>query len=407
MIKLSPCLKRMFTSRQGNVSIVFALASPLVIGSAALSVETSYWYYKHHQLQAAADNAAKAAGHELRNGSSPDVVKAAALYAAGLNGYDNSIGTINVAPPTSGPYANVNSAVQVTLTQTQQRFFTQVFSKAPVVAEANATANWQTTADACILALNPSAAQAAYFNGSANLTLNGCVVMSDSGAANGVFVWGAASLTASCIVSAGGVQTKTGGINDTGCVKPEIDAPPAPDPYKNLAWPTTVFNTPCVNASGNNYSPGIHYCSLDIGPNDINLPAGQYMFDSVTGHGNGSLTGSGVTLFTGSGGVDINGKTTLDLSGPTSGADQGIVFFGSRSASAAVSVNGTNSSLITGALYFPNQQVNYQGNFSGVNGCTQIVADTVVFTGNATFNVNCGTNGPPPVTATTSVTLVG
>jgi hypothetical protein len=175
-----------------------------------------------------------------------------------------------------------------------------------------------------------------------------------------------------------------------------------------------VANQPCINASGNNYSPGIHYCSMDIGNANINLTAGQYVVDSVTGHGHGSLNGDGVTLFTNGGNVDINGQTTLNLSAPSSGTYQGILFYGSRSVSAGScpgplcnTFNGTASSLLTGALYFPTQAVDYQGNFSGVNGCTQIVADLVTFSGNTTFNVNCGTDGPPPVTATTSVTLVG
>ncbi len=47
--------------------------------------------------------------------------------------------------------------------------------------------------------------------------------------------------------------------------------------------------------------------------------------------------------------------------------------------------NGTASSKLTGTIYFASWIVNYLGNFSGVNGCTQVVAATVRWSGNTTF----------------------
>ena len=406
MTSMFSCLKRMLTSRLGNVSLIFALASPLVIGSAALSVETSYWYYKQHQLQAAADNAAYAGSLENRDGSTSTVINTAALNVASQNGFNPNLGTITVGTPTTGNYANNPAAVQVVLTQQAPRFFTQMFSSSPVIITTNATAVFQNASNACILALDPAAQQAAYFSGSSSLTLNGCVVMSDSDAANGVYVWGAASLTASCVVSAGGVQQK-GGIDDTGCAAPMTDVPPAPDPFKNIPEPAT--NGPCLTASGSTIYPG-HYCSgLDL-KNVATLEPGTYVVDGgISAHGNGTVTGNGVTFFlTDSSGVSINGNTTLNLSAPTSGTYSGILFFGSREVSGVTNTfNGTASSVMTGATYFPTQNVTYLGNFSGANGCTQIVADTVSFSGNTNFSVNCSAYGMSPIPVLASVKLVG
>jgi len=53
---------------------------------------------------------------------------------------------------------------------------------------------------------------------------------------------------------------------------------------------------------------------------------------------------------------------------------------------------------MTGALYFPSQQVEFLGNFSGNNGCMRIVARTIDFTGSSTLNSDCtaaGINGMP------------
>lgn len=406
MMRIFRLLAQVLRSRKGNVAVIFALTMPVVIGSAALSVETSYWYYKQHQLQAAADNAAYAGSLENRNGSSSDVIAAAALNVASQNTFDPSLGTITVGTPTTGAYANNPAATQVTLTQQGTRFFTQLFSNAPVIIKANATAMYVNAQDACILALDPSAAQAAYFSGSSALTLNGCVVMSDSNAANGVYVWGAASLTAQCVVSAGGVQQK-GGITDTGCATPMTDVQPAHDPYAGLAWPTALANSTCQTTPSSGTIPPGHYCSLDIKNNLTLQTGGQYVFDSITGHGSGSLTGSGVTIFTGSGGIDINGNTTLNLSAPTTGPYAGILFFGDRSASGVTNTfNGTASSVMTGALYFASQSVNYNGNFSGANGCTYVVADTVWFSGNTSMSENCTNYGMAPIPVMASVKLV-
>jgi hypothetical protein len=61
---------------------------------------------------------------------------------------------------------------------------------------------------------------------------------------------------------------------------------------------------------------------------------------------------------------------------------------------------------MTGALYFPTQQVQMTGNFSGVNGCQQIVSDTIDYSGNAKFAANCAAQGMSPVTIPGGVSVV-
>lgn len=408
-MSLMTCLRRMRASRLGNVSIIFALASPIVIGSAALSVETSYWYFKKHQLQAAADDAAYAAAMELRNGSSQAAVTSAAQTAAGQNGYNSATGAIAVqTPPSSGPYAGVGSAVTVTLSQPLQRFFTQVFSNTPVVETASATANYQTSADACVLALDQSASKGAYFSGSSQLTLTGCVVMSDSFSSSSVYVWGASSLTASCVISSGGVQTKSGGLNDTGCSQPMTDVPPAPDPFPSLPAPPVA--SACASGSGGTLQPGTYCGGLSL-KGDVTLQPGVYVINGGTLdiNGNANITGSGVTFYlTGGATVQMNGNATVNLSAPTSGTYSGILFYGDRSDTGlSETFNGTASSSMTGTIYFPTDNVTYQGDFAGAQGCTYIVADTVSWSGNTGFNLNCTQYGMAPIPALSAVKLVG
>jgi hypothetical protein len=93
---------------------------------------------------------------------------------------------------------------------------------------------------------------------------------------------------------------------------------------------------------------------------------------------NANISGTGVTIYIKAGtNVSINGNATMNLSAPTSGTYSGMLFFGDRTGTGGVSMNGTAASKLTGAVYFANQDVNYLGNFSGNGDCTQVVGKTV------------------------------
>jgi hypothetical protein len=149
-----------------------------------------------------------------------------------------------------------------------------------------------------------------------------------------------------------------------------------------------------MNLSGNvNLNPGTYYVSGDI---KINA--------------NANISGSGVTIYlAGSSSITINGNATVNLSAPTTGTYSGILFYGDPTNTASVSnkFNGTAASKLTGALYFPTQDVSYLGNFSGTSGCMQIVAKTVQWTGNTSMSVNCSSYGMKNLPVSSVVKLTG
>ena len=57
-MRLLPFLVRFAADRRGATAIVFVLALPIIIGMTGLGVESGYWYFKHRELQTAADVAA-------------------------------------------------------------------------------------------------------------------------------------------------------------------------------------------------------------------------------------------------------------------------------------------------------------------------------------------------------------
>jgi hypothetical protein len=83
----------------------------------------------------------------------------------------------------------------------------------------------------------------------------------------------------------------------------------------------------------------------------------------------------------------------VSISAPGSGAMQGLAFFQDRNApmSGSNSFTGGATQNISGAIYFPSQNLTLAGGTttSGGVACSQLVALTFTFTGNSNFNSNC------------------
>ncbi|TIR85148.1 MAG: hypothetical protein E5X21_09080 [Mesorhizobium sp.] len=400
--------RRLRRGESGNVATIFALTLPIVVGGAGLGVETSYWYYSSLKLQATADAAAYAGALEKIQGSD---TATAATQSATDNGLGN--GTITVhTPPTSGPNT-AKKAVEVILNQNLDRMFTSIFTQTKVPEQARAVALITDASKACVLALNKSASQAALFSGSTSVKLTGCSVMSNSSAADAIKVQGSAGLQADCLISVGGVS-----LNNpvtTTCKSPITQALPASDPFSSLPAPSTSGSCQNVNSgkSTQTIQPGTYCNGMNLNGN-VALSSGTYVVQGNLKINAGAVITcaapctNGVTIYmTGSNTISMNGNATVTLSAPTSGTYSGVLFYGDRTGNAAQSTfNGTATSSLTGAIYFPKQQVNYLGNFSGANGCTQVVADTIQWSGNSTINQNCSSLGLQDIPAAPSVAIV-
>ncbi|TIT00781.1 MAG: hypothetical protein E5W87_18150 [Mesorhizobium sp.] len=389
----------------GNVAIIFALSLPIVVGGAGLGVETSYWYYSSLKLQAVADAAAYAGALEKVSGSDKPAIVSAATLSAASNGFAASTGIIEVfTPPSSGPNV-AKKAVEVIVHQNLDRFFTSIFTQNEVGAQARAVALITDASKACVLALNPSASKAALFSGSSTTKLTGCSVMSNSIAADAIKLQGSASLDVDCLISAGGLSLAN--PVKTVCTSLITQALPAADPFADLPAPPAT--NPCQNGNQSTLQPGTYCRGLSLS-GSVTLSPGVYVIQGgdFKANSNANISGEGVIIYlAGSSGVTMNGTATVKLSAPTSGTYSGVLFYADRANLAGSNTfNGTADSLLTGALYFPTQAVNYLGNFSGKNGCTQVVGSTVQWSGNTSINQDCTSLGMREIPATQSVRLV-
>ncbi|WP_352720543.1 pilus assembly protein TadG-related protein [Mesorhizobium sp. M0306] len=404
MGRMVRCLRR-GVGTSGNVATIFALSLPIVVGAAGLGIETSYWYFSSLKLQAVADAAAYAGALEKVSGSDKPTIVSAATLSATTNGWDPSTGTIEIfTPPSSGPNV-AQKAVEVIVHQTLDRFFTSIFTQNAIGARARAVAFITDASKACALSLNRSAPRAALFSGSSTIKMTGCSVMSNSIAADAIKLQGSANLQADCLISAGGVS-----LNNpvtTVCASPITQALPAGDPFADLPAPPAT--TPCQNSKLSTLNPGTYCSGLSLSGN-VALAPGVYVIQGgdFKANANANVSGDGVIIYlAGSAGVSMNGNATIKLSAPTSGTYSGVLFYGDRdNLTGSNTFNGTADSLLTGALYFPTQDVNYLGNFSGKGGCTQVVAGTLQWSGNTSISQDCTSLGMRNIPATQSIRLV-
>ena len=154
----------LFRQRRGSVALIFGLASPAIIGTAALGVEVGIWYLDQARMQEVADSAAMAGARELAAGTG--MVSAAVTRSGTLNNCTSGSGCSLGTPTTfttSG--SSTTNGVQVTASMTVTPLLAGLF----VPTNANGSITIAATAKAA-------------FTQSASGGSTGCVLGLDSGA---------------------------------------------------------------------------------------------------------------------------------------------------------------------------------------------------------------------------------
>jgi hypothetical protein len=391
-----------------------AVLTPLLIGFAGLTTDVGLWLFAHQTMQSAADSGAVSAGtaYAVANANNLTIqASAVTSYYGFVNGVNGVTVTVN-RPPQSGSHQGSSNAVEVIVQQPQARYLSKLWGSGQVNVQARAVA-LASGGLACVLALDATAPGAITAQGSTNVNLNACSLFSDSNSSTSIADGGSATVSA---FSVGAVGLVSGASSMTTTFGVTTGDAPLPDPYASVSFPAfsgcdqhnyTAKTTVTLN-------PGV-YCggiSLNASAN-VTLNSGTYYLDqgSLSVNGGATLTGSGVTLvFTSNNGnnyatATINGGATVNLSAPTSGPLAGIVMFGDRSMPVGTTfkLNGGSTQQFSGAIYLPKAATDYAGGANtGVSPCTQLISDTVTFTGNSNFAINCGSKGTKPIGSLTA-----
>ena len=270
-------------------------------------------------------------------------------------------------------------------------------ASARIAISATATASISSSdSKFCLLALDSNDSGALTLNGTPDLSMPDCGVAVASSSDSALVVNGNGELEASTICVAGGSSV---GNNATVSPEPDDDCSDIPeDPLASLAAPAVGecdFTNFSVTGSNNtvNITPGV-YCggiSVTGNNNTVTLESGDYIID-----GGGISINGGTFQDDGSGGVFIyntssdgsdfdditfTGNGTIDLEAQTSGTYAGVLFFNDRDADSGFSIGGNSTTSLTGAIYFPDNDVTYSGTSSQGSSCIQIISDTITLSG--------------------------
>lgn len=412
------------TDRSGATAVVIGLSMTAMLGVAGMAVDTGVWYADKRAAQGAADSAAYSAGVDTENGDSSAGAQSSAKAVAAKYGFTDGVGGVTVAvntPPTSGPHSGSTGAVEVIVTKSESLFFSGFFQNSVSVSARAVAVAGTNGGNFCVLALDSGASTSVStadidISGGAQIDTSNCGVYANASGSDALYISGGAQLKAKNL-SVVGNYTVSGGATVTVTGAKTTGASVMPDPYGNVPTPTpgscASVNSWTTNAT---VSPGTFCNGFSVsGGATVTMNPGVYIIDRGTFalNGGATVTGTGVTIVltssTGSNyaSASINGGTNLTLSAPTSGATSGIVFLQDRNAPTGgmSTFNGGAQMLVTGALYFPSQEVKYTGGSSNASTCTQLIAYQIDYTGGSRFNNSCSGVGVTPI-GQTSTALV-
>lgn len=421
MRRLHAILTHLRRNEDGALIVAIALMLTVLMGLLGVGVEVGSWYLARRSLQTAADAAAIAGALENARGNTAAIASAAAKEAA-RNG-TGSGDTVQVfTPPTSGAFAGRADAVEAVVMRRQPALFSAALNAGPATISARAVALLSDNGRACVLALDGSAASAVLARGNPDVEMAGCMIASNSNAVSAIDLSGNVSVNALSMWTAGGIAV-AGNVSLRLAQPATTHSWPLPDPYAAVGVPPlpTCSSPKVTKVNKTKLLPKGIYCGgLDVSGNThLTLEPGEYYLDQgdLTVRGNVTIdcpacVNDGVTIvFTSTrspsliGGLRLSGNLTLTLRarGGAGVPFPGILIYQDRRAPAGTNlVNGNTAMNVTGALYFPAQELQWAGNNSTASaGCVQIVARTVTFVGNAALgNETCAAIGAAPIVTT-------
>ncbi len=371
----------------GQVMIIFALASLVLVGFVALSVDTGFLMAERRQAQSAADAAALAGAKALYDGNTGQIVSSAQAY--GAENADVPAGNVTVSwPPATGTYAGNNEYVQVTITKDVDKFFVGAVYSGDWEVEATAVAGIEPTgANYALITLDRSDDPGIYMNGNTTLRIVG-----DHASAYG-----------STDVDGNGMLHVTGSVDSHGEVSGVGTAPDGihenmpyiVDPMEDVPAPPKPV-TDRDSCSGDcSLQPG-YYKNESIHCKDVcNFAPGFYYFEdtSVTAQSTKSeMNGNGVFFyFTGSSYFDSkNGEVNLTAPATSHyGAQGGIdgVVFWMDTCQDLIDFQGNGAFHMVGIFYAPCSEVRMHGNPSGEAFYGQIIVGTFDVRGTSDFHL--------------------
>lgn len=422
-------LKKLARCESGNALAICAAAMPLVIGAAAMGVDTVQASLARRQLQRMADSAALAGAYALAQSQT-----AATAVNHDLTLNDDvalSVSPVIENAPTTGPWAGNARAVRVVLTTERAVPFMGFFTGDTMTVTTEATATWDYSGEYCAVALEEAATAGITLIGNAVVDL-GCGMISNSSGNSAVTANGSSTVVASPIAAVGNVPSSNNYASGTELLPYSL---PIEDPYADLPEPTVPSS--CNNelrvqpndlprvilpTEATSLGSGV-YCfrGMDI-KGSLTLLPGTYIIDggslSFGSQANVTSLGLGVTFILTSRNaatapsqiaqLSLNAGATINLTAPETGTYAGILMYQDRRSPWGTShINGNSNSYFHGGFYFSNRELVFNGTAGMETECVQLVGRRLGFSGNASISNDCDDGGASEAFQGKNVRLVG
>lgn len=391
----------------GGVAVMTALSFSVLMGMAALSIDSGWMYARAAKLQNVADASAlggakyavpidladTTAARAQRDAQRARIIVVAdanvgsALKGAVLAGTDIEFGCWQAPAFLSGAACadGLTNAVRVTARESSLTLFFARFFGAADISLARTAIAAKSAAPACleILSTDPDALR---YDGNITLSMPTCGIHVNGGI-DGSNNMPTIDTTYLCAASA---------------AKPKITTHPKyreqcgskADPYASLSFDTSgLVHRGSIDAKGKNadatLDPGI-YSSVSVAGN-ATLNPGKYVIDGGSLSVKGDLVGEEVTIILKNGAtIDLSGNGSITLSAPLSGDSRGFVLV-QNDGHAGVSQLGGNAALdLTGTVYLKNQTLVMKGgpNLGAVdNPWSVFVVDKLDVRGNSDWSL--------------------
>lgn len=427
--------RRLWKDRRGNALVIAGAALPMIIGAAGLATDTIQWTLWKRQLQRAVDSAAIAGVYDRENASgSTSTVDGTVAHDLQLNldnhfgytglkaGNANCSGRCTISYPSDSGVQT--DQVTVTIALQQRLPFSSLFLPTPPTISATATAaSIIAGGDACIEALDTTSATGVTFSGNTGIEMPNCDIFSNTSGSNSAIGRGSATVIANSVGGVGGIQQSN---NFTvNAYRPY--SPALADPFANVNPSPSDMH--CTSQAFSVALLSTYNCFPSLSVQSVTVPStfsgpiyinggnvyfkGNFSCGSCTIVLTNSSTSSTATIGT----ISTNAGANVNITAPTSGTYQGIAIMQDRRAATCTgncnSINGNSSSIITGAIYFPSQEIWYNGTGTTSATCTMFVAKRITFTGNSGITnkfkslADCASAGLPANSTVKMVRLVG
>lgn len=412
-------LNKLRRNESGNVLAITAASMPLILGGAAMAIDTIQLSVWKRQLQRAADSAAIAGAYAEAQGRE-------AVDAVHRDLEENVFPTLS-APEVvqEGARLGFNRTVYVSLTAERTVPFLSLFTNSSNTLTADATAALIDDGQFCLLSLYDGTDVGIDANGNATVDLSCGMATNSRNTTSAVTAGGTSAIIAEPISTVGALSS---GQNFVGNPTLRPYSAPMADPFADVPLPT-VPQTGCSEtvAVGNNDEP------LTIGPSDDEACAGSWNIDGelilesgVYYVNGGNIDLKGIVRSTGPVTIIMTGNATnsdgklvvgdfiqnaggeLNIDASETGDYAGIALYRDPRANLlTVKINGGAKTDIRGAIYMPSSDLWLGGNANFTAQCLQVVARIITFRGGADIDNNCTTGGGSQALRQTVVRLVG